>query len=304
MIIDVYDAFDLLTHAAPFDERLRAAKTELAKIPGREEEGRWLDVALAHVRRAALGAETLVVRAVRLPELASLRAEYGKGLQAAAVAAFSDLQAAIAKTAGERSPLIEALYRNLRAPAGRRVTREEFAAFLEEFEKRLESRYAKRMLDDPDYGATAPAVRAVRSAFAEWRAMFDGPELSADEADALRREVKNAARTLDLPWQQARLLAEAALLPEGEILEKTGLLEKPKRRAGRLGRAQESIVEDADVPEDERGSAPSVAVEGDDSAPDQEDEEDEDDEDEDEDDDDDDEEDDEEDDEDEEDDDD
>jgi hypothetical protein len=51
------------------------------------------------------------------------------------------------------------------------------------------------------------------------------------QAEALRAELQSAAEELEIPVRQARLLAQAALLPTSELLDAAGLTAEGKRRA-------------------------------------------------------------------------
>jgi hypothetical protein len=129
------------------------------------------------------------------------------------------------------------LHWNLKTAAARRFHREEFEKFLAEFEKRLTSSYARRMLADPSYAVLGPRLDQLRRAFADWRGIF--ATASDSEAQELRDELELAARRLDLPCRQARMLAEAALLAAEDLRESSGIFEKPKRRAARMTRTDD-----------------------------------------------------------------
>lgn len=234
MTMPLADAFDLVAHTEFLEQRLAATVEELAHRPGLTEEKSWLETARRHVARAREGTFDLLTRALRLSELAPLRAERARALQGAAVDAVEHLQVAIATVAGERSPLLEVIYRNLKLPAMRRCNREDFEKFCLEIEKRLASSYAKRMLADPSLAVLEPSLQQVRRAFAEWRGIF--ATASDDESQVLRDELEAAARRVELPCRQARFLAEAALLAAEDLRESSGIFEKPKRRAARLTR--------------------------------------------------------------------
>src|SRR5690606_36406861 len=140
------------------------------------------------------------------------------------------LQAGIAFTGGARAPLIEALFFNTKLPLLRKVDREEFDRAWREFEKRLGSGYAKRMLADETTAVVAPALEEVMQAYRVWQTACEPTPLSETEATALCEELVTTAHRIDLPSRQARLLAQAALLSMKEILDEHGLAPKPKRR--------------------------------------------------------------------------
>lgn len=213
------EAYDLVAHAEHLLPRIEAAALELAKYPGLAEEKAW--VALAVKRLAAVKEPTgdLLVRALRVPELEPMKGEQSRVLQGAAVDALERLQAGIVYAGGQRSPLLEALYFKLKLPALRRCDREEFEQFCIDFEKRLASSYARRMLGDDSYAGVVPALDGLRRAFATWRSVFVDPPLGEAEAQPLRDELDATARRLDVPCRQARLLAQAALAPLKELGE-------------------------------------------------------------------------------------
>ena len=74
------------------------------------------------------------------------------------------------------------------------------------------------------------AIDAMRAAYEEWRMVFSPTPLPEEQAQALRDELDELAQRLDRPMKQALLLAEAALIGEGTLLLKTGIMDRPKRR--------------------------------------------------------------------------
>lgn len=237
MTSSLLEAFELIAQSEHLPPRLDAAAAELAKIPGFAEEKAWLEAARQRVAparaRSREGTSALLVRVLRLPELAPVLPERTRIIQGAAVDALEHLHAAITFAGGPRTPLLEALYFKLKIPVLRRCDREEFERFCADFEKRLASTYSRRMLANETYAPTAPALEALREAIATWRGLFDTEPLDAREAQALREQLLEAAHGLEIPWRQARLLAQAALAPLKE-LEAAAALQKAKRR----GRAE------------------------------------------------------------------
>ena len=151
-------------------------------------------------------------------------------MQQAAVDSLERLQAGIAFHAGPRAPLLEALFGKLKVPVLRRVDREDFEKFCTDFEKRLSSTYAKRMLADEGLAPVQAAADHLRAAFKAWREAFSGEPLPEREAGQLRVELGAFADALELPMRQARLLAEAALAPVEEAFQQSGLAQKPRKR--------------------------------------------------------------------------
>jgi hypothetical protein len=258
MTTSLLDAFELVAHAELIELRLAAAGAELSMREGLADEKIWLGAAHSHMARAREGIGKLLTRVLRLPELEPIRPERGRALQGAAVDAVEHLHAAITLAGGERSPLLETLFRNLKPPAMRRCSRDDFEKFCGELEKRLASSYAKRMLADASYATVDPALQRLRTAIADWRSVFTLPPPTDAEAQALRDELEAAARRLELPWRQVRLLAEAALLPVADLLDASGVLDKPRRRAARAARVEldaesPSVDEPAAAPADDHG---------------------------------------------------
>jgi len=225
------EALELLVNVERLAPRLDAAAAALAQLPGLADEKTWLDAArqrLAGARRDDDGA--LILRALRLPELEPARRERARHLQGAIVDALERLQAGIAYAGGSGAPLLDLLYGAVKLPPLRRCAREALERFCVDFEKRMSSTYAKRMFATDTYEVVAPAVNELRAAIATWRSVFIAAPPDETEAMALRRELDVAARRLELPFRQARLLAQAALLPTAELLDETGLTPEAKRR--------------------------------------------------------------------------
>lgn len=237
MTTSLVDAFDLVAHAEVLEQRLLSVAIELEKRANTKEEQMWVHSAHAHLARAREGIGKLLTRALRLDELEPVRAERGRVLQGAVVDALEQLHEAIGLAGGPRSPLFEVLYSTLKLAPLRRCHRDDFEKACDDFEKRLGSSYAKRMLSDPDYTAVRSAVEKLLIELEDWRGVFGSTPLEDTEAAALRAEVEAAAERLEVPTRQARLLAEAALVGMEDVAASSGVLEKPKRRAGRLNRS-------------------------------------------------------------------
>lgn len=225
------EAFDAVAHSEVLLARLEAAEAELSRKQGLKDEKAWLAAAVTRVTTAREGVGDLLTRVLRLPQLEPLREEHARALQQAAVDAVERLQAGITFHGGSRAPLLETLFAKLKLPALRRADREDFDKFCADFEKRLNGSYVKRMLADATYAPLEPALQAMREAFATWRGAFSPEPLSETDARALTDELDAAARRLELPLRQARLLAEAACAPVKELFESSGLAAKPKKRS-------------------------------------------------------------------------
>ncbi len=253
MTPSLLDAYDLVAHSAKLLTRLEAARAELSKKQGLAAEKSWLDEAARRLAAAREGLGDLTVRALRLQELDAIRDDAARTLQSAAVDAVEKLHAGIAFAAGPRAPLLEALYGRLKLPVLRKLDRVDFEKFCTDFEKRLNSTYAKRMFAEEGYAVVVPVLDTLRDTFATWRGVFSGATLSEADARALIDELEVAANRLELPAKQSRLLAEAALAPLKDLLETSQVTQKPKKRVKKPG-------DDASVLDEEPAdtSAPSA----------------------------------------------
>lgn len=229
------DAFELIAHAEHTEDRLAALAAELAGRAGFAEEAAWIEAARRRLAEARGESGALLTRVVRLPELASLRASRGRAMQAAVADAVEGVERSVRAAGGERSPVLEALFRNMKLPLVRRFDRGALERFLDELEKRLSSGYVTRMLADEPHARALPAVEELGRTIGSYRAIFTAPALEDEEAEGLRRELEAVARRVELPLRRARLLAEAALLSDPELLASSGIVDKPRRRAPRAG---------------------------------------------------------------------
>ncbi len=224
------DAFDLVAHSEQLLTRLEAAGVALSKKQGLADEKAWLEQARARVAAARDGVGDLLTRVLRLPEMDPVREDQARKLQNEAVDAVEKLHAGITFAAGSRAPLLEALYGKLKIPVLRRCDREDFEKFCGDFEKRLGTGYAKRMFAEESYALVLPTLDAMRAGFATWKGVFSTEPLDEAAAQGLRDELDAAARRLELPCKQARLLAEAALAPVKDLYEISHVSSKPKKR--------------------------------------------------------------------------
>ncbi|MDX2093356.1 MAG: hypothetical protein SFX73_36265 [Kofleriaceae bacterium] len=221
------EAFELLVSAEQLAPRLDAAATALSQLAGLDDEQQWLAAARARLASAQIDTKTLgqlLSRALRLPDLAAQKNDRGKLLQAAVADEVERLQAAITLAGGARSPLLDTLFMDLKVPAIRKITRTELEKFCIELERRLMSSYAQRLLASERYASVVPAVTSLRTAIGIWASVFVDPPLEGPAADALRDELFAASNAVDLPVRQARLLAQAALLPATELFDAAGVL--------------------------------------------------------------------------------
>lgn len=241
MIASLLDAFELVSHSEQLLRRLDAASAELSKKPGLVEEKAWLETACTRLAKAREGLGDLLTRSLRLPELEPIKEDQARVLQNAAVDAVERLHAGIAFAGGNRAPLLEALYGKLKIAVLRRCDREDFEKFCTDFEKRLQTTYARRMFGDESYAVVLPALEELRASFAVWRGVFSSESLPDTELQALRDELDAAAHRLELPARQSRLLAQAALAPLKELLEEAQL--QPRRRGGKSEEDEHPLLE-------------------------------------------------------------
>jgi hypothetical protein len=214
------ESFELLIDAEQLAPRLEAAATAMEQLPQLEAERGWLAAARERLPRQRFG--SLLDRALRLPELESLKSEHGKRLQVAIADEVERLQGAIALAGTARSPLLEVLFHNLKMPALRKCPRAELDKFCSELERRLASSYTKRVLGTDRYKPVEASVQALANAIATWRSVFIEPPLEEVEAAMVRDVLMAASKAVELPVRQAKLLAQAALLPAAGLIDGEG----------------------------------------------------------------------------------
>lgn len=250
MSTTLVESFELLVQAEQLAPRLEAAATALAQLPGLDDEKQWLAAARARLEAARVDSHgELLDRAVRLPELAGAKNERGKLLQGAIADEVERLQAGIAYVGGPRSPLLDVAFHDLKVPALRKCGRAELDRFCAELERRLTSSYARRMFKGTPYDAVVPTVKALGAAIATWRGVFVDPPLDETAAAALRDELFEAGRTVELSLRQARLLAQAALLPAAELFDAAGVVTAKARRRGKGADEDTHPILEADPPD-------------------------------------------------------
>jgi hypothetical protein len=233
MSLSTQEAYDLIRFAEAFEARLVTASDTLADREGLEPEKEWMATALALVRTALIPAPALLGRAKDLPELEEAREEFAFQQQNLWVDALEKLHAGITFCASSRAPVIEALFPHLKFPQLRRASQETVNEFAAAYERRLKSSYVNRIFSQPDFAFVRPVLDQVASAYAAWQASLAPSNLSDAQVAPLRAEMISVASRLDVALRQARLLAEAALIPLPDAFDSTGLAAKPKRRAGR-----------------------------------------------------------------------
>lgn len=231
--MELLDAYELVRFAPVFRERLERAHDRLGKPAELGAERAWLTAALDRVVAADPGL-ALLDKVRDLPELMDVRADFAEGQQNAWVDALEKLLAGITFHAGSRAPVIEALFPHQKFPALRRASRETAAPFAAEFERRLKTSYVTRTLSQEDFAFAQPVIEQIARSWAGWQSCFEPSTLSEEDAAPLRRQLLEAAENLDRSIRQARLLAEAALLPMEGAFEEESLHQKPRKRVAKV----------------------------------------------------------------------
>lgn len=233
MSLSTLEAYDLIRFAEAFEARLATASDVIAEREGLAPEKEWMATALRLVREALAPAPALIERAKDLPELEEAQEEFSFQQQNLWVDSLEKLHAGITFCASSRAPVIEALFPHLKFPQLRRAPQEAVNEFASAYERRLKSSYVTRIFTQDDFAFVRPVVDQVAKAYASWQASLTPASLSDAEALPLRMELVSVGDRLDSAVRQARLLAEASLVPVPGAFDSTGLAAKPKRRSGR-----------------------------------------------------------------------
>ena len=258
-MLSILESYDAVAFTSVLDARLTAATARLAKARGLSEEKAWLQEAVTRLAQTRAPLLELLQKAARLPELEVVRSAQVLDLQNLAVDSVARLQAGITFHTGSRMPLLDSLFGKLKFAVLRRAGAGEFEKFCADFEKRLNTQYAKRLLVTPAFEFAIPVIEQMRAAFATWRAGLSAEPLSETEATELAEALREAAGQIDLPLRQVRLLAEAALAPVTGAFEESGVGAKPKKRAVKAApKVEEEVV--AKVEEVEPPPAPAKKV--------------------------------------------
>jgi hypothetical protein len=257
MPLSTLEAYELIRFAEAFEARLVTAHDVIAEREGLQSEKKWLASALKLARAALAPCPALIERAKDLPELEEAREEFSFLQQNLWVDALEKLHAGITFCASSRSPVIDALFPHLKFPQLRRAPQEAVNEFATSYERRLKSSYVTRIIAQADFDFVRPVVEQVARAYAVWQGSLTPTSLSDSQMTALRTQLISAGDRLDIATRQARLLAEAALVPVAGAFDSTGLAAKPRRRLGR-GLTEEFPPEG--TPEAETGEAATAEV--------------------------------------------
>ncbi|MCI0670640.1 MAG: hypothetical protein L0Y64_09280, partial [Myxococcaceae bacterium] len=219
------------------------AQAEVTQVSrsGLEREKVWLSEALALLLAARACVSDLLERARELPELGEVREDYSVELQGRWVDCLEKVHAGITFHAGSRAPILEALFPHQKFPALRKSSAEGVLAYAAEFDRRSRLGYAKRIFGQADYAFLLPTVLEVPAAVRRWEACFEPSSMTEEQAAPIRAELVETASRVDRVMRQARLLAEAALLPVEGAFEESGVGARPRRRVG-------SVMTEAIVP--------------------------------------------------------
>lgn len=229
--MDALDAYDLLRFAESLHERLTTACLAVENKRVIRQEKTWLATArdLLLIDKEATAA--LIDRARMLPELIDVRQEFAAALQQKWVDAIEKLVGGITFHAGSRSPMLETLLPHQKFPLLRKASREAVTQFQQDLEKRLKLSYVQRMLTDATFSFVPACVDENQKAYAEWMTSFSGESMADEAARPIRDELVALGEKIDVLTRQAKLLAEAALVPVKGGMDEYGLTLKPKKRA-------------------------------------------------------------------------
>ncbi|MDC0708371.1 hypothetical protein POL68_07820 [Stigmatella sp. ncwal1] len=233
MSLSTLEAYELIRFAEAFEARLVTANDVIAEREGLQTEKKWLAAALKLARTALAPCSAIIERAKDLPELEEAREEFSFQQQNLWVDALEKLHAGITFCASSRAPIIDALFPHLKFPQLRRAPQETVNEFAVSYERRLKSSYVTRIFAQDDFDFVRPVVEQVARAHAAWQASLTPTSLSDSQTAALRTQLITAGNRLDIATRQARLLAEAALVPVAGAFDSTGLAAKPRKRVGR-----------------------------------------------------------------------
>jgi hypothetical protein len=247
--LSTLDAYALLRFSEDFKQRLFQAEGFLAERRGLSDEKGWMRSALDRLEKVCAEVPSALERAHHLPELASVRDEYAWQFQGIYVDALEKLHAGITFHVSARAPIMEALFPAMKLASLRRAPREQVEKYARELEKRVKGGYVTRMLGTPEFAFLPPVIEQVRAAYAQWESTFAEASLSSDELRALGDKLISTAEAADLAVSQARLLAEAALIPVPGAFEEHGLNAKPKKRGRSMAELADAVVP-AESPEE------------------------------------------------------
>ncbi|WP_373046825.1 hypothetical protein [Vulgatibacter sp.] len=220
------EAFPKIRDALALQRRLSTVAAELAVRERLAREQRWLDEARTLLDERTNGADELLARAAALPEGEELRTELLAEAKLRWIDAAQTFHATVTRTFGPRAPVVEALFPHADFEILRRKGFDDYHDAVLRF---LATAYVERTLAEEE---RVHAHRDALVAASERLQQLREPQPAEDDA-ALRREVDDVAAPLDLVLRQVRHLAEAALLPAPDLLERAALEPQGRRRTAR-----------------------------------------------------------------------
>lgn len=250
---DTLRAYDWIRLGEQVREQLARAHAKLLETDDHPNERRWLGEAIELLAKDTAERESLMSRARRLPELAAIRQEHAADLIDPWVDALEHLHAGIVFNAGLKSPLLEALFPHKKFDSLRRANLDQAQSYGADFHRRLTSSYIERLLTREEFTFAQPSVQEVVARFAALGS--DGEaELADEERLAICVDLSALAEKVELAIQQAKLLAEAALLPLPGTFEELGIRSKPKARAGKAAKETAPPNLEAEAPKKEKAA--------------------------------------------------
>lgn len=238
--MDALDAYDTLKFSEQLHERLAAACTAVENKRVIRQEKTWLATARDLLTADQEQARAVIERARMLPELLEVRQEFAAILQQKWVDAIEKLVGGITFHAGSRSPMIETLLAHQKFPLLRKANREAVQQYQADLEKRMKLSYVQRMLTDATFAFMPACFEEIQKAYAEWMTSFSGDSMADEQAQPIRDELIQLGEKVEVLTRQAKLLAEAALLPVKGAFDEYGLSLKPRKRS-KAKKAAETI---------------------------------------------------------------
>lgn len=227
------EAYDWIEFSGQLSQRLALAQAELEKKRGLVREKDWLATAVELAESSREAHRSIHERAPFLPELEGVRTDFAALAQNQWVDGLEKLFAGLTFHLGNRAPVLELLFPHLKFATLRRVRGEGAVDYALDFNRRLGTTYVGRIFSQPDCTFAQPVLALVQSTEARWRAIRGGQTLPDETVDEVRQELILAGQHLAVVSRQAKLLAEAALVPLPEAFERAGLGFNPRKRPTR-----------------------------------------------------------------------
>lgn len=257
--MEALEAHDWIAHARQVEQQLTTAAERLDALESPlDQERRWLEEAQALLASVRAQTEALLPRALRLPGMEDAREEAASARIEPWADAVERLLAGITFHAGPRAPVIEAVFPHKKLESLRRAKLTAARSYAEDLGRRLSSSYVARLLETEDFAFAVPVVEEVKERIAELMPSDEAEPPTGEEAEQLRVDLVQAAQQAEQRVRQARLLAEAALLPAEGVFRELGIQAKPKKRSGKKA---EPAAAKAEKPETDDAPAGEVKQE-------------------------------------------